>query len=282
MIWRKILLQFFGLSGDEGDEHKWVIPSAVSADSHKELTVRQIIQHFGFFASDAALEDKILAFFTQPATLALSHVGHPQDPTDPTSLALDAESHADFHAKLRFSTHTLTDNQVRRLSDQEVQTSVSAFLDLRPDGFALHQPRKSKRVAILEFTRAMDSSADWETKKDAEKRARYAPVLDFFNSLPESQGWTLLQFNFTVGVRGSISNVDRTEPLSFLSTLRALGITSRANLEKIRKVTAKRAFEAHDLLLRSYYAAKSSPPRTDFSGIMGNAFAFQHCLRPSK
>ena len=84
------------------------------------------------------------------------------------------------------------------------------------------------------------------------------------------------------GVRGSISNVDRTEPLSFLSTLRALGITSRANLEKIRKVTAKRAFEAHDLLLRSYYAAKSSPPRTDFSGIMGNAFAFQHCLRPSK
>ena len=23
-------------------------------------------------------------------------------------------------------------------------------------------------------------------------------------------------------------------------------------------------------------------PRTDFSGIVGNAFAFQHCLRPSK
>jgi hypothetical protein len=81
----------------------------------------------------------------------------------------------------------------------------------------------------------MDSSADWETKKDAEKRV---------NSLPENRGWTLLQFNFTVGVRGSISNVDRTEPLSFLSTLKALGITSRANLEKIRKVTAKRAFNA--------------------------------------
>jgi len=63
----------------------------------------------------------------------------------------------------------------------------------------------------------MDSSVDWEAKKDAEKRARYAPVLDFFNSLPENLGWTLMQFNFTVGVRGSISNVDRTEPLSFLS-----------------------------------------------------------------
>ena len=78
-------IQLFGLSGDEGDEHKWVIPSAVSADSHKELTVRQIIQHFGFFASDAILEDKISAFFAQRATLALCHVGHIQDPTDPTS-----------------------------------------------------------------------------------------------------------------------------------------------------------------------------------------------------
>jgi hypothetical protein len=100
----------------------------------------------------------------------------------------------------------------------------------------------------------MDSSEDWETNKDSEKRARYAPVLDFFNSLPENQGWTLLQLNFTVGVRGSISNVDRTEPLSFLSTLKTLGSTSRVNLEKIRKATAKRAFEAHDLLIRSYYA----------------------------
>ena len=122
MIWRKILLQLFGLSGDEGEGHKWVIPSAVSADFHKELTVRQIIQHFGFFASDAALEDKISVFFA--------------------------------------SVH--------------YQTAI----------LRIHQ--KSKRVAILEFTRAMDSD-DWETKKDAEKRARYAPVLDFFNSLPKLQ-----------------------------------------------------------------------------------------------
>jgi hypothetical protein len=128
----------------------------------------------------------------------------------------------------------------------------------------------------------MDSLDDWEAKKDAKKRARYAPVLDFFNSLPEKQGWTLLQFNFTVGVRGSISNLDRTDLLSFLSTLKALGITSRVNLEKIRKATAKRAFEAHDLLLRSHYAVKSSSSssQVDFSSIMGHAFAFQHCVRP--
>jgi hypothetical protein len=108
------------------------------------------------------LEDKVSAFFAQRATLALSHVGHLQDPTDPTSLALDAESHADFLPRLRFSTHTLTANRVRRLSDQELQHSVSAFLDLRPDGFAFHQ--KSKRIAILEFTRAMDSSEQYQER----------------------------------------------------------------------------------------------------------------------
>ena len=77
-----ILLQLFSLSGDEGDEHKWVIPSAVSADTHKELTVRQMIQHLGLFASDCALESKIPAFFARRADLALLHVSHLQDPTE--------------------------------------------------------------------------------------------------------------------------------------------------------------------------------------------------------
>jgi hypothetical protein len=49
--------------------------------------------------------------------------------------------------------------------------------------YAIHQT--SKRLAILEFTRDMDSSEDWEEKKDAEKRSRYVPVLEFFNSLLE-------------------------------------------------------------------------------------------------
>ncbi len=58
----------------------------------------------------------------------------------------------------------------------------------------------------------------------------------------------MIQFNFTVRVRGSISNVDRTEPLSFLSTLKALGITSRINLKKIREAPSR-----PNLMLRSYY-----------------------------
>jgi hypothetical protein len=65
---------------------------------------------------------------------------------------------------------TLMDEQkIRPLTAQELQANVSGFLDLRPDRYALHH--LSKHLAILEFTRAMDSSEDWEEKKDAEKRS---------------------------------------------------------------------------------------------------------------
>jgi hypothetical protein len=198
MIWREILLQLLSLSGDEGDEHKWVVPSAVSTDTHKELTIRQLLHHLGFFASDAVLENAVSAFFTKRAERASAYVNqHLRDPDDPSGLILDISSTTDLLDRLRFSSLILEGEKIRRCSTQELQTSVSAFLDLRPDGYAVHQ--KSKRLAILEFTRAMDSSEDWELKKDAEKRKRYAPVLEFFNLLPDRQGWSLLQFNFTVG-----------------------------------------------------------------------------------
>jgi hypothetical protein len=88
-------------------------------------------------------------------------------------------------------------------------------------------------------------------KERCRKKEPVCTRLECFNSLRERQGWTMIQFNFTVGVLGSISNVDRTEPLSFMSALKALGIASQINLEKIRKVVARRTFEAHDLMLRS-------------------------------
>jgi hypothetical protein len=205
--------------------------------------------------------------------LALSHVSHLTDTTDVSCFVLDAMSHADLLARLRF-----VENKIRPLGAQELQASVSAFLDLRPDGYAIHQ--KSSLLAILEFTRAIDSSEDWEDNKDAEKRARYAPVFDFFSTSHDRQGWTMVQFNFTVGVRGSIFNVDRSEPLSFLSTLKVLGIASRVNLEKIRQAVAKRTFEAHDLMLLSYYAVKfSSSSRVDFSRVVGSSLALQHYTR---
>jgi hypothetical protein len=39
---------------------------------------------------------------------------------------------------------------------KEEEEEFKYITDLRPDGYAIHQ--KSKRLAILEFTRAMDSS----------------------------------------------------------------------------------------------------------------------------
>jgi hypothetical protein len=127
-----------------------------------------------------------------------------------------------------------------------VQTSYSTTPKLQTSDF-------------LEYTLCiMDSGA---TKKGYDM-----PQLGILQlAAGERQGWTLLQFIFTVGVRGSISSVDRTEPLSFTSTLKALGIISRVNLEKIRKAVAKHTFEAHDLMLRSYYAGKfSSSSHVDF------------------
>ena len=74
MIWREILLQLLSLSGDEGVEHKWVVPSAVSTETHKELTIRQLLHHLGFFASDAVLENAVSAFFTKRAERASAYV----------------------------------------------------------------------------------------------------------------------------------------------------------------------------------------------------------------
>jgi hypothetical protein len=108
-------------------------PSAISADQHKELTVRQILHSQGLFPSDETLESKILEFFAHRTALALSYASHFMDDTDSSFLALEPDSQADLLARLRFSTYTLTENKIRPLTDHELQTTVSAFLDLRPD-----------------------------------------------------------------------------------------------------------------------------------------------------
>jgi hypothetical protein len=139
--------------------------------------------------TDVVLENAVSAFFTNRADRASAYVRqHLRDPDDPSALILDTSSTTDLLDRLRFSSLILEGDKIRRCSTQELQTSVSAFLDLRPDGYAVHQ--KSKRLAILEFTSAMDSSEDWELEKDAEKRNRYAPVMELFNSLPHRQGWS--------------------------------------------------------------------------------------------
>ena len=62
----------------------------------------------------------------------------------------------------------MDEQKIRPLTAQELQANVSAFLDLRPDGYALHH--KSKRLSILEFNRAVDSSEDWGRKEGCRKK----------------------------------------------------------------------------------------------------------------
>ena len=110
------------------------MPSAVSIEEYKEITVRQMLHHLGTFPSDEALESKILEFFANRTVLALSHARHYADVTDPLLLVLEPGSRADLLVRLRFSTCTLDEEEIRHLTAQELQANVSAFLDLRPDG----------------------------------------------------------------------------------------------------------------------------------------------------
>jgi hypothetical protein len=132
----------------------------------------------------------------------------------------------------------------------------------------------------------MDTDVQWEVRKDAEKRRRYAPVLDFFSASHKRASWKLLQINFTVGVRGSISTAGILERVgqwthSFVSSLERLGVSRKSDIERTRKAVAKRTFEAHDLMLRSYFAVKFSPSgQVDFAKIRTNSVALQHRIRP--
>jgi hypothetical protein len=118
MIWREILLQLLSFFGDEGDEHKWVVPSAVSTETHKELTIRQLLHHLGFFAaaSDAVLEKAVSAFFTKRAERASAYVSqHLRDPDDPSALILDTSSTTDLLDRLRFSLLILEGDKIRKV-----------------------------------------------------------------------------------------------------------------------------------------------------------------------
>jgi hypothetical protein len=101
MIWQEILLQLLSLSGDEGDEHKWVVSSSVSTETHKELTIRQLLHHLGFFASDTVLDNTDSAFFTTRVERAAEYVSqHLRDPDDPSALILDTSSTTDLLDRL--------------------------------------------------------------------------------------------------------------------------------------------------------------------------------------
>ena len=73
-------------------------------------------------------------------------------------------SQAAFHDP---PTRGLNPSRKRPRGDRRYGSGLS---ELRPDGFALNV--KKQEIAILEFTRAMDTDVQWAVRKDAEKRRR--------------------------------------------------------------------------------------------------------------
>ena len=253
-------------------------------DNHKEGTIKHILLLPSLNLPWDDLEGEVRCFLSHRTNGFWAQYQALIDQNDPTSFRIPQDERPEILDKLRFTTLQLDGSTLRNKDPTEIDDTVKAFLNLRPDGFALNV--KKQEIAILEFTRAMDTDVQWEARKDAEKRRRYAPVLDFFNASHKRASWTMSQINFTVGVRGSISTADILERVgqwthSFVSSLERLGVSRKLDIERTRKAVAKRTFEAHDLMLRSYYAVKSSPSgQVDFSKIRTNSVALQHRIRP--
>jgi hypothetical protein len=129
-------------------------------------------------------------------------------------------------------------------------TDIKAFLDKRPDGVVFDET--TKKVCLLELTRAMDAREDWEERKDLKKSKRYSLILAFIKDQAQGSARCIEDtlINFTVGVRGTIRQD------TFCSKLSSLGVTDSKNREDIQEKVGRRTLEMHDLLLKSNYQVK--------------------------
>jgi len=118
-----------------------------------------------------------------------------------------------LHAHLRISTHTVNDNKIRPVTDQESKPLSPHFWT---SVTTVTPSIRKVNLAILEFTRAMDSSEDLGGKERCRKKEPVCTCSGILQ-LPagdagldhdavQLHGWGYL-------VRGSIFNVDRIEPL---------------------------------------------------------------------
>ena len=121
---------------------------------------------------------QFLFFYTSQFKTKYAHLA---DKEDSSVFNVPETDSQEMTAMLRFTSLHLEGSVLRQKNQRETEDAVQAFLQLRPDGYAINS--KSKQIFLLEFTRAMDTDPHWEEHKDAEKTRRYAPVLDFFNAV---------------------------------------------------------------------------------------------------
>ena len=120
---------------------------------------------------------QFLHYYTSQFQTKYAHLA---DKEDPSVLNVQEPYSSEMLAMLRFTSLQMDGSVLRQKNQRETDDTVKAFLQLRPDRYAINP--KSKQIFLLEFTRAMDTDPHWEVYKDAEKSRRYTPVLDFFNA----------------------------------------------------------------------------------------------------
>ena len=106
---------------------------------------------------------QFLLYYTSQFKIKYAHLA---DKEDPSVFNVPKTDSQEMTAMLRFTSLQLDGSVLRQKNQRETEDAVQAFLQLRPDGYAINP--KSKQIFLLEFTRAMDTDPHWEEYKDAE------------------------------------------------------------------------------------------------------------------
>ena len=296
-IWRELLslLARYSLAKAPDGTSRWTFPTSLGEDLHKEWDVTDILRATGVQVDDALLRQHVLDFLQRNTEKAdanyeclrneIENVDSEADDMplpDTEPMNADPSSPCARRTTLTQQLETAYKWTLRRItpdlsrqdrSQQDTEAMITSFLRLRPDGVALNLSQH--KVRILEFTRSMDTFPDWEERKDGEKMKRYEPMLTFANHLYETLRlpWRMTQTNFTIGVRGSVCTAGLH---SFKAKLESLGVKA-LDVERIRKRIVHTTLEMHDLLLKSYFAAKHSKPAwLDLPKITSLTRSLQH------
>ena len=260
-IWRDLLQSLVQYSTERPETNgrdntdgaqgpKWTFPTANFDHDHTEWNVKDILLHLHPDWNEDIILEKTRTYFEFRSNLVSTHLNSLQDSEFDT-----IKENGELNSCLR-STFLMLDphGSLIPVPESSRLDLLRGFLRLRPDGLALCP--SSKTVCVLEFTRAMDTQQDWERKKEKDKLDRYEYLLDFINT--HSNGWNAKQINFTVGVKGSLST---SGDLSFMARLRQLGVINEADRERIRKKIVHTTLDMHDMMLKSYFAARNNKLR---------------------
>ena len=121
---------------------------------------------------------------------------------------------------------------------------------LRPDAVCIRWDRKA--VFFLEITRPYDQSAEFAARQNELKLERYRPVVEIFNEVGQEWGWTAAVIPLTIGIRGSVDELEWAEHLA------RLDIASR-DVPHVLHTVVDSALDALDLVYQARRSALLEP-----------------------